>query len=57
MSATKIILLVAILTLPNCSFYEKKESSNEVVSLVDQVLKKHEGVDIQIKPIDVPYKK
>jgi hypothetical protein len=46
-----------MLLLPNCSVFEKNESSNEIVSLTDTVIKKHEGVDIQIKPIDLPYKK
>ncbi len=53
----KFVLFFLILSLPSCSMFEKEESSNEIVSLTDQVLKKHEGVDIQIKPIDVPYKK
>lgn len=40
-----------------CSFFEKRESNDEIVDLASDVLKSDKGVEITIKPIDVPYKK
>lgn len=38
------------LILSSCTLFQKTETSNELVSLTDEVLKKNEGVEIEIRP-------
>lgn len=57
MGKVKYVVFTMLTMFPACSMFQRNEPSNEIVSLSDVVLKKHEGIDIQIKPIDLPYRK
>lgn len=53
----KYLIIAICLCTWGCSFFEKREPSNEIVALTGDVLKADKGVEIEIKPIDVPYRK
>ena len=49
--AMGVIIVVIVTLCCSCTMFEKKESSNEMEELTQDVLKKNEGVDIQVRPI------
>ena len=46
---TRLYWVIAIFSLPSCNF--NKAQPDEMVSLTDEVLKKGEGVEIDVKPL------
>lgn len=51
-----ISILSCLLLLSSCTMFEKNSGSNELESLTRDVLKKGEGVEIDVKPIMIPKK-
>jgi hypothetical protein len=49
-------IIALYLVFSGCAMYEKDAPSDELQSITQDVLKRGEGVDIQVKPIIVPNK-
>lgn len=46
-----IVLGLCTLCILGCTMFQKNASSNEMEGLTETVLKKGQGIDIEIKPI------
>jgi hypothetical protein len=51
------IALILAATSSSCTMFAKSNSSNEMEELTSDVLKRKEGIDIRITPIDQEKKK
>jgi hypothetical protein len=56
MEETKNLIVrasIAIMIIfSSCSLYEKNEASGELENIAEQVLKKGQGIDIEVRPLD-----
>lgn len=53
----KFLILSCLIVLSNsCTFLKKESASNEIEALTQEVLKKNEGIDIEVKPIPMDKK-
>jgi hypothetical protein len=48
----KILGLILCVTTTACTMFAKNNSSNEMEELTSDVLKRKEGIDIKITPVD-----
>ena len=47
----KLLVIVVCIALGACTMFQKTQGSQELESLTEDVLKRHQGIEIDVRPL------